>query len=438
MKTEKDHITNIFSSKLNGFEVDLPPSLWGKIESDLPARPSMRLSVRKNTYRTLSWTAVAAAIVVAVLYLVPQPDQKVCEAQLINSQALERTPLFSKIKDRYQTKVTEKTPIQQLSATPLVASLGQKQTPQPSKVTAKPSVVATSEYQSFAVETIIDTVASDRTQYSANTDAKETNFEPADPNFEKELQAKIAAFAASGENTNNILADNNGHTSKANKNSGQGFGLGLEGGGGILSRSQNIVNSLPYSSPDALVKPSKMNEMINQEYKLEHHQPISFGIAVNKRITNRVSLESGLVYTYVWANIRSVSSSVYNQNDRQIFHYLGVPLAVNYKLIEWKKAQLYTSLGGMIQKDFYGKITSNTSIDDLIGSDHKSQRDISQSKPQFSATALLGVSYPLYNKLSVYSTFGGAYYFKANNDYETIFSDRPWLFNVNLGIKFGF
>lgn len=443
MKPDKDHIKDIFSSKLQGFEAGLPPLLWDKIEADLPVRPLLKAPVKRPVYRILTWVAAAAAVILAVLYFVPQDNEKIYVAKLIDDSSMRMKHSFAQFKIEDKKEISKDVVVKPVKVQPTFGLLASSSSVGRfiAKVKAVPSIETLpkntiSESSAAIVNEITKDIANDAQQVYVAEAGNQENFQPKDADFERELKAKIAAFEAAGENSKNILADNNTPVKSLKKDVGsKGIAIGVGGGSG-LSKSDDVANTLRYANADLAVE--GVYTVRSQQFKLEHNQPISFGVAVNKKITKRVSVESGIVYTYVSADIKMQGNSDYNQKDQQYFHYFGIPLSVNYKFAEWKKAEFYTSLGGMIQKDFYGRITSKSSIDYLLNSERSSERNISQSKPQFSATALMGIAFPLYNKLSVYTTFGGAYYFQANNEYETIFSDRKWLFNFNLGLKFGF
>ena len=66
------------------------------------------------------------------------------------------------------------------------------------------------------------------------------------------------------------------------------------------------------------------------------------------------------------------------------------------------------------------------------------KESIKQANPQFSANVGIRGAYPIYKKLYLYGTIGGAYYFDAGNKYSTIYSDRKIQLDFNLGVKFDF
>ncbi|PXV63303.1 hypothetical protein CLV62_11420 [Dysgonomonas alginatilytica] len=441
MKPDKDHIKDIFSSKLKGFEPDLPPSLWEKIEADLPVAPVVRKSPARIFRHTIfTWTAVAAAVVLLALLFVPQEHDSGSIAGLPDTNTtktnapVEQPKVANSDKSGVSDNVVESA--QKHSSYSLLAESKTTKTEVASvKETFPEKTMPEKETVTIAPVNKSSEVVDNNT-YVAEEKSTE-NFEPKDADFDRDLKARIAAFEAEGEKTRNILADNNIPVkTKKSESEPKGIALGIGGGSG-LSRSDEMTNSLRYANASS-DGPLSLSMQKKEKLKMEHNQPISFGIAVNKKITNRISIESGIVYTYISARIKEDPNMEFKQNDLQYFHYLGIPLSVNYKLGEWKKVEFYASAGGMIQKDIYGRLNSDSSIDGLINFEKSSKRKISQERPQFSVMGLLGISYPLYNKLAAYTSFGGAYYFDAGNQYQTIFSDKKWLFNLNLGLKFGF
>lgn len=435
MKPNKDHIKHVFSSKLKDFEPELPSSVWEKIEADLPVAPTVKKSLAKIFRHTIfAWTGVAAAVVLLALLFMPQRQDAERVAVLIDDSAIEDSRLVKeqdRDADSRQFDMVDRIvePTKQQTSYASQAKVEIK-----SRAESEDRVVSVGESLpkkkvSAEVEVVATTTDNSSPAYVADAGSAES-FEPQDADFDRDMKARIAAFEAEGEKAKSILADNG----IVVKSSSRGFVLGLSGGSG-LSKPEEATNSLRYASiytDQAITKQKK------EKLTMEHNQPINFGIAINKKITKRLSIESGLVYTYISARIKVDPNMEFRQNDLQYFHYLGIPLSLNYKFANLKKFEFYTSVGGLIQKDFYGGLNSDSNVDDLINFEKTSKRRISQDRPQFSATALLGVSYPLYNKMSVYTSFGGAYYFDAGNTYQAIFSDKKWLFNVNLGVKFGF
>ena len=234
----------------------------------------------------------------------------------------------------------------------------------------------------------------------------------------------------------------------------KGFTLAVNSRGGFSS-SKGTVNA-PMNQESANISHSFSKNMLSMSLtsanqgilnsaprnivEMEHAQPVSFGIIVSKELFDDLSLETGIVYTYLYSKEKS-SGMKFNSNASRNFHYLGVPLNVNYRLFSLNNFDVYASLGGMIEKDVYGESRYD---DEVVNADINSSSSvtkverISQKNPQLSVNAGIGVSYPIYNDLKLYGKVGGAYYFDAKNNYNTIYSDKQITLDLNVGIRYDF
>ena len=245
-----------------------------------------------------------------------------------------------------------------------------------------------------------------------------------------------------------LFAESNMLDIRSNTSS-KGFSLSLAANTGLFSENVSQHGGEMLFSHNVRTREfATALEKENSEFDLEHRQPISFGLMVGKHIAPRLSIETGLVYTYLSSKI--TSNSTFNINESQYFHYIGIPLSLNYTFCQIGKTKFYVSVGGMVQKDIQGKYTSDMgfSIFDIndnalayrlfYSEPYYIKKTIKQSNPQFSARTTLGISYPLYKKLYLYGTIGGSYYFDAGNKYRTIYSDKKTQLDLNLGVKFDF
>jgi len=452
MRSDKDNIKDIFSSKLRSFEPELPPFGWERIDAGLSAQqesiapPKHRLPI----YKAIPWLSAAAAIILAVLFLYPRGEQNnqalaLCEKNLVSEKSVINKQFIAK--SNVHNKEDIVSPIK--SSPNSILGITQKsyysspstniQSAQNSSVYIAQETEKTPNNNEEIIPAKIYTENKTEETYIAENKNKETQDSE---KFEKELAEKIAAFEASGKANDDLLAENPPKDRTRDydeSHPSRGLAVGINGGG-AFSKTTETQNQLRLASVELLTQDG--NQIINtyksRKMKLDHNQPINFGITINKKLTNRLSIESGIMYTYLSSRIKSIESMDYNLKDYQQFHYLGIPVTFNYMLAEWKKLQLYVSAGGAIQKDIYGKMKTNEDLESLIEMNKYESKNISQDHPQFSLTTSIGVSYPIYKKMSAYTNLGGAYYIDAKNKYETIYSDRKWIFNINLGVKFGF
>lgn len=447
LEDEKDNIKRSVSSKLKNLEVAPPASVWEKISKDLtpiscPPAPSRSKTKRISAKKISIWaTSIAAVIAIIILIRIDQPnnvrqsvislneDKKTQISEIESDNKKEKKSL----EDSANSNIIQKT--NNLLATTYknrkkdnTTLSDRKHSTGKKEIGIISDTTDISENKGLYTDNNTTAVLSDN-----NNDVKK------DPLFEQELAEKINQFIEDGQNTNNLLADNTIDLTKNRKEGNafsNGLSIGMKGGSGLSKATENekqlrlaIINTEEYN-PTGIVNALKKRQM-----KLEHNQPILFGFNINKKLSRKLSVETGINYTYLHSRIVSTDELLNPSKDNLNFHYLGIPISLNYDLIRWKNLKLYLSAGGMIQKDIYGKLRTNQNLENP--KKFNSLR-ISQTHPQFSANASLGISYPIYNKLSVYTTLGGSYYFDAGNEYATIYSDKKWLFNFNLGLKVGF
>lgn len=418
MSSDKDHIKNKFASAFRDYKPEVPVSVWNRIEADLAAKHGHQVLPRKRVWlRVAAVAACAAAIMTAILVIrfdepTPNAPQQASvvdkqantanenQAQLIAETLKEEAPFQNAVVE------TTKTNYNKSNTTPYNTIKKEKVTDKRSESTSTIEPIKNINYELLAEKTTckgVDIIS--------------------DRQFELELARKIAELQHAG-NNDIIFAEN--FSSQRNKD--KGLGVGVKGTSSFASA--NNTERIQQAKPTGSI-------LRSQTIKMEHAHPITFGLNVNKRLTDKLSLETGVSYTYL--SSKSVPDKIEEtQFKKQEFHYLGVPLSLNYTFMDWKKLQAYISVGGAVQKDFYGKVSNRKYLEDLIDWVESSKVNVSQSNAQFSATSSLGVSYPIYNKLKVYTTVGGAYYFDTKNEYQTIYSEKKWMLNLNLGLKFDF
>ena len=167
-----------------------------------------------------------------------------------------------------------------------------------------------------------------------------------------------------------------------------------------------VISGVPYRLSSNVV-----------EYK--HHQPVSVGFSIRKYLTEKLSLSTGLMYTYLSSDMKVIEEGG-DYEMTQKFHYLGIPIKVNYDFYQYKSFQLYASAGGSIERAVYGKQGNNK---------------VTNNRFQFAVSGAVGAQINLNRRVGFYVEPGVAYYFKDGSDFETIRSDRPFNFDINAGIR---
>ena len=164
------------------------------------------------------------------------------------------------------------------------------------------------------------------------------------------------------------------------------------------------------------------------EEHVHHHQPIRLGVSVRYGLGKRWSLEGGLTYTYLVSDIsRTVMGSSYQIEQR--LSYIGVPLNVNYLLWGNHHFNVYASAGGMVETMVKGK---------RVDEENDFSKRVGHQPLQFSVLGAAGVEFMPGGNISIYAEPGFAYHLANHGSVPTFYQDKPFSFNLNLGLRFSF
>ncbi len=426
MGVEKDNIKDLFSAKLGDhFEPEVPASIWAGIDMLLPqhsapvpdATSSTSSSSSTGTASSASSTTASSVSAVKVIAIVTGVAASVATGVVIVHNLDSTPPEVATI------SVPAVTPTDTLS----IEEYKEDSVYQFIPVPPKSAVIAEAIVE--PIEVLEAPVIEDK----------------GEDLVEEKEEKKVEKINKSLGDLGIVEVEEDLSIKKVTR----GLSLGLIAKADILSEDVNQTPATLAMSPQSYARYWDEIEKDNGKYELEHSQPLSFGLTIGKRITPRVSIETGLIYTYL--SSKGKSSGNYLMDEKQTFHYLGVPLSINYTFYQLKKTKFYASLGGMVQKDIQGRYTGQINVlysqtDQSEGSNSQSnvtklassKSKISQDNPQFSTRFMVGASWPIYNKLSLYGTIGGAYYFDAGNEYQTIYSDQKTQLDLNIGLKIDF
>ena len=166
---------------------------------------------------------------------------------------------------------------------------------------------------------------------------------------------------------------------------------------------------------------------------VRHHQPLRFGLTFRYNINQRWSLMSGLSYSKLSSELQSGSGNYY-YDDKQTLHFIGVPVNLAYTFWQSPKISAYLSTGALAEKNVAGRLTSNYYIDNQL--ETTTREKISMDQLQWSANAAIGLGYRISNHVGLYAEPGISYYFRNGSQLETIYSDNPFNFNLQVGLRF--
>ena len=424
---ENDQIKDFLRSKLDNYEVPVADNIWQRIDDTLSRSARMRVIRRRWI---LSGAAAVLAIVIGSTYLLKSPSNNPSILMTDKKAMTENIPAAST--NAEQNTQNKSISIDKKEVQPLIVSTEMKK---PNKNHTKKPFLRSQHFkneENIKLETyLINSIEKETEEKLLATDSE-------DKTDNDEMFYEIEQIAAQNYLT---LAE-----SKEEKP----LTLALNTKGGLTSTNRTMNSPVTLRSAEVAHNFAKSNFILaSQELsddasdnvsQMTHSQPVSVGLTISKPLTEKLSLESGLVYTYLYSKAKN-TSNIYRKKETQQLHYLGIPLNLNYNLVSFGNADLYLSLGGIIEKDVYGKYNYvDNRIQDELNSESevKVSERIRQPHPQLSINAGVGVSYPVWNNLYLYGKIGGGYYFDADNKWSTIYSDEKIILDLNIGLRFGF
>ena len=170
---------------------------------------------------------------------------------------------------------------------------------------------------------------------------------------------------------------------------------------------------------------------VKTEYK--HRLPVRVGLNVAYRLTDRLSVESGVSYTRLSSDIKDGTKNNYSSSSQKL-DYIGVPLNVKYRAFGYRRLSVYTSAGLLTEKCVSGKTTHEYVIS---GEKKKHEAEDVAAKPwQLSVNAALGAQLDVLRNVGVYVEPGVSYYFDDRSPLSTIYKEKPLNFNLNMGVRY--
>ena len=434
MNEMKDKWINDIRSRMDNYSEPLPAGLWEKIESEISTPAPKVIPMWRK------WTSVAAA---AALVLA------------ISSVSVWYWSSDSELKE-VNTALTDNNEISQEYKSG--NGIQEVQTVKSSDKLLQTDAV------NYSPKTIVNLVSGDNAdslnvaRIALSENIQTVGTESTDSELKKEVDAEDEASIKDNrkkrmrEDRETVRRNASYLAMSDNKRSkGSGVQLGVMTGNvpysssnsfsgmsrlAIPTKSVSQVNDVvvgEVSDATASYRQMLFNNMGRQTYTdIKHHMPVTVGASVKWNLNGDWALESGLNYTYLYSELRSGAKSYIE--DKQKLHYVGIPLKVQRSVWSNSIFSFYASAGGMMEKCVSGSVETVCVDDNNRKSFGNEKLDV---KPlQFSVLASVGLQANFNKLLSLYLEPGMIYYFDDNTDIITIRKDKPFNFNLQLGLRF--
>lgn len=167
--------------------------------------------------------------------------------------------------------------------------------------------------------------------------------------------------------------------------------------------------------------------------KTKHKMPFTVGLSFRYPISRAFSIETGLNYTLLSSEIKAGNQTDYYQKDQRL-HYIGIPLKANWLFLNRKFVSLYLTVGGAVEKSVSGSLKTEYVI---AGKETVHTNQKLNVKPfQWSVLSAIGVQYNATNHVGIFLEPGIVYYFDDGSPVETIRKEKPFNFNLQMGLRY--
>ncbi len=419
---KEDRLKDI-RDKMSDYEAEVPQDLWSAIDSAVGRRQQKKLWIRAGRY-------AAAAVVVAAIGLgiyILQPDSTL----VVHS---ERNP-----NTRAQASANNAPAVTSADADPGNNSAAEirasefEHTPYATLAEAKPVIVE---------------VIEDTSLMQIKSDGESLNVHPVDSN-----ESASEAFTHSLPPISHEVKQDKTVTYNSRQRDRQQQQEAYDSGrlaasiyttagtGGTSMQRYTSFGLMGIDPGDANWKDDPYMGMLvtNKGHladrRVRHRLPVHAGASIAYRINDRVSVETGIAYSYLSADIHEGSDSYYFAGEQSL-HYVGIPVGVRVRAMSWKKFDIYVGAGFEADKCVSGTLKKAYVINGQTRDDgHES---ISIRPLQWSVNAGAGVQYNFSSMVGIYAEPGLSYYFDNGSNIETIYSEKPLNFNLNIGLRVSF
>ena len=156
--------------------------------------------------------------------------------------------------------------------------------------------------------------------------------------------------------------------------------------------------------------------------RYDHEIPKSFGVSIRFHLTDRLSINSGLSYTRYVSERTRIFSGHTGKNDRQYVHYLGIPVRLDWMIVDRKHFNFYLGAGLQADKCIYA----------TVGGERLHEKEVLMG-----LNGAMGLQFNVMPKVGLY--FEPDFSLSLNEgSIQTYRSNEPLVVTVRGGLRFNF
>lgn len=434
----KEDWTKDIQKLMDGYEVEPPQGLLDDVKSRLHTPPVAQAEGEKprtvvmtplRRYRWVAAAAVVAAIVAPLTWKHFQQQQvpTALVAQSTQGTVGGGTPDVGLAGGQAGSDATDGMgAIEAMDAIDVVDKT--KWTGRGTNGSGYADTYAQSETTTSSLSVGTALAAGENESYINNKDNGKEDISATGSEKRKDNSSTVNRNRKESKNDNRI---NDAFVSPTSHDSGRGLTLtayygGGTGGNGSASAGNMYVMSdaNPFGSYNLDMAGSNSEGFVGankHEKKASHAQPVKVGVSVGYRLNNRWSVNTGVTYSYLSSDFTEESMPTVKQR----LHYVGVPVTGSFSIVRGKRAEVYVTAGGEVEK-----LVKGSNSDTRDGSDK-----VTEKRPQWSVKAAVGGAYHFTPGISIYAEPGVSHHFDNHSSVVNVYKDRPTSFSLNIGLR---
>lgn len=415
----KDKWLKDLHDKMAYYEEEAPDMLWESIESKLIQNAPAKKE--RNGFRLWKIQTAAAILLllatVSVIFFINDNDLNMPDKSGLAKSSIVNSTSSSVNKKEVSTSVKNNKPAEH----PLIS------TRKASHTIAKVSNI-------YLPEVTTDTISAASSSTMETTQHKNSTTDTTTP---------LSPYEYSERHHDNIAENASLTISRANTPQKR-FSFGIFASG-MPEHSSSSITTTPFAaslgadnanwadSPELGIM--LFNKGKHTRRNVHHNLPFRAGITFAYKFNNNLSIESGLSYSLLTSDFTEGSDKNL-VNTRQSLHYLGIPINLRYTFLRWNRLDFYASAGVIAEQCISAKQNTDYVLDNRI--EISETENIDEKPLQFSADISAGIQFNATSLIGIYVEPGAVYHFKNHSELQTIYKDRPFDFNLNIGLRFTF